>query len=187
MPIKKKIIIILSLSSLLAVLFITLKTHSNNSRPKVSPLPFTNGAMYGDLHPGVSSLDDVTKALGTAIGEKPTDGGKILEYRSSNPNFNNELTIQSETLTFVKQQVIRADQINITKINNKYGNYENVLYGPLSTSGFNLYIYPDKGIAYIGNQLSGTVFEIWYFPPTDIRTFQGLYAKDYSENFQPVQ
>ncbi len=147
----------------------------------------TAGVQYKDLTPGKSSPDDIVKTLGNAINEKQDGNNTVLEYKSNNPNFNNQFLITSNTLVFVKQIVTMDEKITISDINQKYGNYTNVLYGPSSVNGFDLYIYPDKGIAYIGHQRADIVLEIWYFPPTDIKTFESLYAKDYSEVITPRQ
>lgn len=187
MNIKKKIILGLGLISLLAIGFIAFKIYSTNSRQKNISPQNAEGAKYRDLQPGVSSLNDVASALGPSVDERDQDGKKILEYKSNNPNFNNEVTIEEQKLSFIKQIVTMDEQITISEINKKYGNYEYILYGPLSTNGFDLYIYPSKGIAYIGHQSSGIILEIWYFPPTNLEEFKAKYASEYSESLPPRQ
>lgn len=139
------------------------------------------GAEYMGLTPGSSSRTDVLDQNGTPLTEKRSGDETILEYKSqSNPNFNNEFQLRSNQLVFVKQHVTAEDKISISDIVKKYGNYQNVLYGSKSQNGFDLYIYPDKGIAYIGHQQAGIILEIWYFQPTDLQTFMSTFAKDYS-------
>ncbi|KKS96218.1 MAG: hypothetical protein UV71_C0001G0092 [Microgenomates group bacterium GW2011_GWC1_43_13] len=183
----KKILIPLFLISVISIGYIILVSlPKGNLQKKTSSIPKT-GASYNDLTPGVSTIDDVQKTLGTPVKETQNDAVTLLEYESSNPNFNNEFNLRSGVLYFVKQQVTESDKISITNINEKYGSYEYVLYGPLSTSSFNLYVYPNKGVAYVGNQYSGIVFEIWYFPPTTIEDFKTQYASDYTETLRPSQ
>lgn len=182
---KKKVLLILVVILAVSVSFVLYRSYRNQTEEKVS-VP-TTGAQYKDFTPGVSTEANVVKKLGTAISEKQEGDTKILEYKSNNPNFNNQFSSKQGTLIFVKQIVTIDEKINISDINKEYGNYEKVLYGPFSTNGFDLYIYPDKGIAYIGHQGSGIILEIWYFPPTDLKTFKNLYAQDYLETLPVVQ
>jgi hypothetical protein len=185
MSTKKRVLITLIVVLILSVSFILYRNYKNKTEVKVS-IP-TTGAQYKELTPGVSTEESITNKMGTAVSEKQEGDTKILEYKSNNPNFNNQFLSKAGTLTFVKQIVTMDEKITISDINKEYGNYESVLYGPYSTNGFNLYIYPERGIAYIGHQESGIILEIWYFPPTDLRTFKNLYAQDYSETLPIVQ
>src|SRR4030042_549732 len=182
----KKILLPLFIISLISIGYIIyISLPKGNIPKKTTPIPKT-GASYNNLTPGVSTTSDITKTMGNPVKENQNGLDTTLEYKSNNPNFNNEFNVRSGVLYFVKQQVIKADQISITDINKKYGSYEYVLYGPLSTSGFNLYIFPNKGVSYIGNQFSSIIFEIWYFPPTTIEDFKTKYASGYSESLQPM-
>lgn len=158
-------------------------------RPKKpTGIPSKEGVEYNGLKPGISTRDDIINKLGSPLKEDRSEGQTTLEYASqSNPNFNNEFLLRSDTLVFAKQIVTLDDNIKISDIEQKYGSYENVLYGPSSVNGYNLYIYPTKGVAYLGHQQAGMVREIWYFQSTDLKTFQSSFAQDYSESPQAVQ
>lgn len=181
---KKLIILFLVILSISSIIFILLNARKNQT--PILPSTLT-GAEYENLTPSVSTLQDVYDKLGNPIKQRQEGDTKIIEYKSSNPNFNNEFFINSEKLSFVKQIVTLNESINISKINEKYGNYSNILYGPLSSNGFHLYISPEKGIAYLGHQEANIILEIWYFPPTDFENFKKLYASDYSEKYNPIQ
>jgi hypothetical protein len=184
--IKRLLFIVLVLGSVSSVLFIVFMVRSNSDRSQ-APIGISEGAIFENLKPGVSTLDDVVAQFGTSDKETATGSSKILEYESKNPNFNNEFKITDDKVDFIKQIVTMQEGITVKSINEEYGIYRNILYGPLSQNGFHLYAYPDKGIAYIGNQNADIVLEIWYFPPTTIEQFMSLYAQDYSERYKPRQ
>lgn len=145
------------------------------------------GVSYNNITPNKNTEDDIVSEFGIPVNERLEGENKILEYKSNNPNFNNEFTIITNKVNFIKQMVTSEDKITISDLNQKYGNYSSILYGPGSVSNFNLYIYLDKGIAYIGNQQANIVTQIWYFPPTNINNFINLYAKNYSVSYKPRQ
>ena len=162
------------------IIFVTLVIFFTRPKKQVTNTNL-EGAEYMGLTPGSSSRSDVLDQNGTPLSENRSGDTSILEYKSqSNPNFNNEFQLRSNQLVFVKQHVTVQDNISISDIVKKYGNYQNVLYGSKSQNGFDLYIYPDKGIAYVGHQQAGIVLEIWYFQPTNLQTFMSTFAKDYS-------
>jgi hypothetical protein len=184
----KKVLIVFAILSLISLVYIAFNIYKNRSdkQSNISDIQ-TIGESYNNLTPGKATTEDITKTLGPAINETASGSSKILEYSSKNPNFNNEFNTENGKLKFIKQIVTMEENIKIKDINSKYGPYTNILYGPMSTNGFNLYIYSNKGLAYIGHELSGIVLEIWYFPPTDIKNFQKLYASDYSNSLPAVQ
>ena len=179
---KKVILTGLVILSLISIIYIVYLSKKEASQKQNIP---TVGVPYGSLTPGVSTVDDITKQMGTSEKETASGSAKILEYKSKNPNFNNELIIDNNKLTFVKQIVAYGEPITVEDLNKKYGIYENVLYGHLSQNGFHLYVYPDRGIAYVANQEANIVLEIWYFQPTTLENFKTLYAPDYSDTYKP--
>ena len=186
MALKKKIILGLSAASLLSIgfiVFMSYKTQKTSINPPIS----STSPSYKNLQPGVSTTKDITNNLGDPAKETQDGIYNILEYSSNNPNFNNQLYVNSDKLTLVKQIVAPNDNIKIQDLTQKYGNYENMLYASGSASGFNLYVYPSKGIAYVGHQESGIVLEVWYFTPTTFDNFKATFAKDYSDNPVPGQ
>lgn len=184
MTTKKKLLFVLLAISILSVAYIVYLSSAGKKNATKTPIPIT-GVTYNSLTPGLSTETDITKQLGTALKETQSGKTTTLEYKSTNPNFNNQLSVNSGTLSLVKQIVSSADNIFISDITQKYENYENILYKSGSSIGFNLYIYPDKGIAYLGHQGSGIVLEIWYFKPTTFDQFVNNYGQGYSVT--PIQ
>jgi hypothetical protein len=177
---------LLFLASLFSLLWIRKST-----RPETSfPLPSSSssqGEKYQGLIPGVSTFNEVVKFLGDPA-RTTTDGQtQTVEYKSSLPTQNNLLVFQNQKLALVKEIVTEKDQKNISDFVSKFGETKDILYGPGSSSGFNLYVYSEHGLAYLGNLEGQAVFEIWYFPPTDFSTFKQTYASGYRPTFSPVQ
>lgn len=181
---KKKLILLLFVLSIISIVFIVYKLKRQREISPVSTPISEIGVDYKGLIPGKTSEDEVINKLGIPMKESREENIKILEYKSTNPNYNNIAKVENNTLSFFKEIVTPDDNIKITDINQKYGNYEKVLYPSGSETGFNLYVYPSKGIAYMGHQLSGIITEIWFFPPTSFEEFRKLYAPDYPD--QPI-
>jgi len=147
---------------------------------KTPPVTTLTGAEYKGLTPGKSSREELLNSLGNPVKETQDGNTRTLEYLSRNPNYNNQFLTTGNTLSFIKTYITPDDNLSITDIEKKYGENQQVLYGSGSISGFDLYVYPDKGVAYIGNKQTDDVLEVWYFSPTDFENFQSLYAADYS-------
>lgn len=183
---KKILAIILVFFVILALVIIKFVPKNKNSVPTPTVIPFSK-VEYKELIIGSSTKEETYQKLGSPISEEDINGDRIIQFKSNNPNYNNELTFKSDKLSFVKEIISPTDLINVSDIEQKYGNYTKVFYGPSSGLGFDLYSYPEQGIAYIGNQYIGDVIEIWYFPPTNTQSFKDIYATEYSETRQPIQ
>lgn len=181
----KKAFLPLIIISIICIIFVSyLLIFKKNKQNINNPINET-GLAYNNLLPGKSTINDIKNTLGTPKKESSNGSTTTLEYNSTNPNFNNQILLDSGTLDVVKQIVSSKDNISISELNQKYGNYEDVLYKSSSYNGFNLYIYPSKGLAYIGHQGSGIVLEIWYFKPMSFETFKSTLGKGFSES--PVE
>lgn len=182
---KRKIIIITIFFLIgLLVCFVVNRYLQKRKHPE---LPKQEYIEYQNLKLGISTKEDVIYKLGKPVSTQTQNSSEILEYKSKNPNFNNELLIKDDKLNFVKEILTLEDNIKVSDIQKGYGLSEKILYGRGASIGFYLYAYPSKGFAYIGHEKSGTVKERWYFTPTDIKTFQEKLASDYSETIQPIQ
>lgn len=178
---KKRILLIVAILSVVSIVFIIYMT-SKSKQTKTTGIVDITGASFKDLTPGKSTTDDIINKLGTPIKETGDDSIKTLEFKSqSNPNFNNEFLVRSDKLTFIKEYITLDDNIKVGDLNKKYGNYTNTLYGPASVNGFNLYIIPNKGVAYVAHLEADIVTEIWYFQPTTFEAFRYQFTKDYTD------
>lgn len=185
---KKKIsVAIIVLLSFISVLFIySLSKNKNVDNPQATQIPKI-GASYNEITPNLSSKEDLYNKLGNPIKQNLINNSTVFEYKSNNPNYNDEFKIDSDKVVFIKKHITIDDNVDVKTLTEKYGQYKKMLYGPRSQSGFDLYIYNTKGIAYIGNQYTEDVTEIWYFPPTDLEIFKKLYAPEYSDIYNTKQ
>jgi len=176
---KKSRIIIASLIvvSLFLSVFIYMRVSKQLSTKTQKEAKVTFEQIIKDL-PDESSL---SKLIGEPkdIGSK--DDTKIYYFDSSNPNKNNEVVYKNDKLILTREIVAPKDNKNSSEITIKYGATNNVLYGPDAAAGFYLFVYPDKGIAFVGNPNSGDMLEKWYFEPTTIEEFKKLFATEYSD------
>lgn len=177
----KRILVLVLVFVVVVVAFFFLR--SRRVSPPPPPLP-TAGASYKSLVPGVSTKDEVVARLGVPLND--TDSA-VLNYKSTNPNLPHNVSIEGNIAVFIKEQVTLEDKITKEGLIRLYGQPPEELYGPYSVNGFNLYVYPDKGVAFLGHVTGSGVLEIWYFPPTTIDVFLQTWGADYSEVHEPIQ
>jgi hypothetical protein len=136
---------------------------------------------YKAISPGLTAKDDVVSILGDPLNQSESEGLTTYQFTSSVEARPHEATFKEEELTIFKE-VVNLNK-TATDITTKYGEATNILYQSQVAGGFALYIYPDKGIAYLGDT-SGKdiVTEIWYFQPTTIEEFKTNWAADYYDS-----
>lgn len=148
----------------------------------------TSEITFKTFVPGKSSKEDVVAVLGTPKKEHDTDNGEtLLEFNSDSSTRNNQITINNSVVDFIKEIVTLKNPKYAQEIKKVYGEPKYFLYGPHSYAGYDLYIYPENGIAYLGNSNTGLLLEIWYFPATTIEIFKERYATGYSDVLEERQ
>jgi hypothetical protein len=175
----KIFIILLIIAFTALVIFISQRSRDVDLTP-----PPSAGASYKSITPGESTREGVLDELGSPINSPESN---TLMYESTNPNLSNEINLTEDRVTLIKEIVSPSDNKTTEDVTTVYGESPHVLYGPDSTFGFYLYIYPDKGIAYLGHFDEPVLLEIWYFPPTTYNNFKNTWAKQYSETLNPQQ
>lgn len=178
----KEIVVIIIIAALLvANQFIKENPNGSVSTPSVTPVEL-KPVSYKSITPGTSSESQLNKDLGTPINKKEDNGQTILEFKSTNQYRNNEAIVENGKVVFIKEIVNFEDNKksdSITKVN---GQAPYTLYESKPNSSFNLYVYPNKGLAYLGHP-DGTLLEVWYFVPVStIQDFVSKWGKDYSFN-----
>lgn len=153
---------------------------SKTSSLLVLPAPISAGvADYKSIVPGKSTLEEVNKLLGLPIEQNEKNGKTIAEYESSSKYRNNVVTVQNGVATLIKEVVAATDNKKAESITSLYGIAPYQLYEQRPSSTFDLYVYPNNGIAYIGHE-DGTLLEVWYFQPTTIESFSDSWGQGYS-------
>lgn len=182
---KKGKILIASLITIIIIVIIVRPKKQDLNSPENKDLP--NVSTYKELTLGKSTRNEVVNNIGVPDKEYVEGDETHLEYNSLNPNLNDQFLIVNDSLAFIKKIIVIQDKIKVQDLKIKYGNPEYILYGPGSSIGLKLFIYPSKGIAYIGFENKGYLTEIWYFEPTDIDNFKTRYADNYSETPEETQ
>lgn len=132
---------------------------------------------WNGVVPGKSTEQDVLKTL----GQPKNKDGNILNYGSKSETRDNKITIVNGTAVLIKEMIAFSENRSVEEITVKHGDAKNVLYGKESVNGNYLFVYPDQGIAYIGNPTTKTLVEIWYFEPvSNIIEFAKLWGEGYS-------
>lgn len=138
--------------------------------------------VWNNFQPGKTTKKDVVNKLGDPETETKTDGGSLDAFSSESPVRLHQVLFDSQNVSQLFKKIITAGDTATPKdIIQIYGDASNILYGADSINGIYLYVYSDKGIAYLGNNQSNTLFEIWYFAPTSLDNFMKNLASGYSK------
>lgn len=176
----KKYIYLLVVLSLISIIFLIFKTNNSQitKEPTQSTAPVTKEiASFGDITPGKTSLEKINELLGTPISTEEQDGKTASLYKTSNEFRNHRVISENGVSQLVIEEVINSEK-NASDIQIVYGTNPSILYEKSPSSVFNLYVYPENGIAYLGHE-DGTVIEIWYFEPTNMDNFKREWGKDF--------
>src|SRR3989344_4189570 len=160
---KNKLLVILLI--ILIISFILNLLLKKSPEKKEGLTPKQNQATYQSLVPGTSTKEDVLNKLGEPAKEEEAG---LIEFKSSSSERLHQVTLEGNIVKLIKETVTLKDEKKINDIQKEFGKPRNVLYGDRSSAGFHLFVYPDKGIAYIGQPESDLLLEVWYFPPTTL-------------------
>lgn len=148
-----------------------------------TPVPTTtSGVSWQGLVAGKSTKDQVNGVLGNPLSETSSGNQTTNTYSSLSETRPNSAVFDnnSNTALFLRQIVSAKDTKTTKDIVDVYGETNTKLYGLDWINGIYLFVYLDKGIAYLANPDSNTLFEVWYFPPTTLDNFLKTWATDYS-------
>ena len=168
------LLVVIAFILYVANLFIKSPTQTNKTHTNTPP-----SATFKSLVPGISTPDQVAEQLGKPVSTKTVNGETISQYKSTNQYRFNEVIYTNGSAQLIKEIVNSNDNINADYVTNVYGVAPYMFYNTLSNNHFNLYVYPQNGIAYLGHT-DGTLLEIWYFQPTTIDDFVKTWADGYS-------
>lgn len=172
---------LLVLIVLASILFVANKFSKAPQKVSVSPTPTINKiAEFGEVLPGKTSVDRANELLGFPVKTEKTNKEDVFYYRTTNQYVDHKIAAENGVVKLVKEAVNLEDNKNADTIRGVYGIAPYVLYEQSPNSVFNLYVYPQNGIAYLGGN-DGYVFEIWYFEPTTINNFISTWAPNYLE------
>lgn len=161
------------------------KTLPSPAQP--SPTIISNQINYQSLAPGQSTLDQVTKQLGTPLSSTTSAQGTHYTFNSGNQYLPNEVIINRQNqVEFINHHLTEKPSENqIEKYSQKFARQPIKLYSQTSLSGVHLYVFPQNGLAVEATEKGGLGLSLKYFSPTDINTFIEKYAPRYSQTFDP--
>jgi len=182
----KTITILLTILVVLMIVnkFIT-QEKTQNTKSQNLTQPTEKPPSFKDVVPGKSTKEEVIAKLGNPVKEET--GKNLLEFKSTAPGKPHQILLEGDKVSLIKETVTLEDKKTVNDIKKVYGEPKYVLYGPRYIAGFHLFVYPEKGIAYIGQEQSGVLLEVWYFYPTTLEEFIKKFAPDYSKTPPPQE
>jgi hypothetical protein len=181
---KKYIFIAFCVISLLSIVFIIFKVSSSKkTEVLVSPTPYATikPVDLSSIIPGTTTKEDVLTVLGKPLKSSVDGTTETLNYSSTNKNLDSQIITDSGVVVFIKEFVSVNNKTKVSEITNNYGLSNYSFFGPDYAGGNKLYVYPSKGIAYIGDPKFDYIEQLWRFIPTTIEDFRGKWAANYTE------
>lgn len=175
---KKVVIVTLLVVIIIAGVVFLLKSRSMTKQESKNQETTFN---YKSITPGSTTKEDVISILGDPLNQSQNESLTTYEFTSLVEARPHEATFEDDELLLFKETV----NLNKTAkdIKDKYGEATNMLYRSAVAGGFALYIYPNQGVAYLGDTSGkNIVTEIWYFKPTTIEEFKAKWAPDFYDS-----
>jgi outer membrane protein assembly factor BamE (lipoprotein component of BamABCDE complex) len=179
----KIIFILISLSSVAFIIFMIYGSQKGERIISVDQNKQTTRvpADLSQITPGKSTKGDVVYKLGKPNKESENEDVTILYYNSTSKTRDSQITISQDIVVLIKEMLTYSDPKKVSDIEKTYGLSNYSLFGPDYAGGNKLYIYPAKGIAYLGDPKFDTIDEIWYFESTSIEIFKQKFASNYTQ------
>lgn len=176
----KKIMII---AVLFAILVLLVVANIINMKKKEEPIPTPAPGQtyyYQNLIPGVATKEDVINTLGTPIKSNVVEENEVLYFKSDVEDRPHQAYINENRMVLFKE-VVRWNK-NIYDIQKILGNPKNILFTSDIPGSFQVYIYPNSGVAYISHPKTTSITDIWYFSPISFEEFKSSWGKNFYEN-----
>jgi len=154
---------------------------NRRAAPPTPPAAPPQQSVWKGIVPGTSTEEEVKQKLGTPKSE----GENLLEFESTSPTRNHTVSLEESVVGLIKEVVSYRDTTKVSDLRAQYGETSDVLYGPDAENGYYLFVYSEKGVAYLGNPATETLLEIWYFPATTFEDFVNRWAASYSRTLSP--
>lgn len=160
----------LVLLALLAIGLTTLVVISLISRDKTSPQSTAGVAWQDTVVPGSTTKEELEAKLGPPKEVTEENGQLTYAYESGSEFLPHTVSFDDNKVTLVKEKIIAGEQNTLDLFRQKYGPEDTQLYEdqPTSLAG---YFWGELGLLIFANKIDGTIFEIWYFPPTSYQQF----------------
>jgi len=177
---------LLVIPSLIATAYLFSISTKQSKIPPSTPAPvitpFPQPVLSKMVIPGKTTELDLNNFLGTPASSSVEGELTTLKYNSTLANLYHTAIIKNGTVAIFKQVVNYTDKQTTNIVTDIYGVAPYVLYSAYPVDPFHLYVYPNIGISYLGNEPDKTIIEIWYFIPTTLNKFISEWGQGYSVN-----
>ena len=142
-----------------------------------NPKPTSEIVFYQGITLGQSNKTDVLALLGDPTRTEQDGANEILLYPSPHPRLFNTIVFQDQVVVLIDMIMGDEDALAFSAIKALYGEpvhiaYTNYLQGSM------VYIYPDKGRAFIADENADIVFTKQCFLPMSLEDYLNTWGKD---------
>jgi len=160
------LVAVLALSFGVIAYFLTLQTNVQKGAVPISQTQLWKGVL-----PGKTTITDVYQTLGPPLVTLSTADTTTLAYPTTNEHWSNDISVRQGGVVFIKERIFPLEAGSYEKRKVALTSSPVQLFGPDSNINIFLFVYLNQGIALSANPISNTLYEVWYFPPTDITGF----------------
>lgn len=132
--------------------------------PTPTPLP---RVLWGGILPGIPFGDLVSK-MGPPQKTNATEGQVSMFYPGVDKNWDTEVVIRNDVISFIREHIFPPQNTSLSSRLQQFDVSPVRLYGKISESSMFLFVFPDRGVAFIASEKNDTVHEAWYFQPAPL-------------------
>lgn len=123
-----------------------------------------------NIYPGKTSKDQLESIAGKPLKTEEQNGKTTYLYPTKSQYRPSKVEVSGNTVSVVKEQIIGSEKGSLFDYFNKFGSPQLKLFGQYSFIAPG-YLWAENGILVFGSEVDGTIFEIWYFKPTNTGEF----------------
>ncbi|MFC1711038.1 hypothetical protein ACFLZ1_00470 [Patescibacteria group bacterium] len=165
----------------IAILFLLSLLLKNSVYKKDASQLSDSAVSWKGIQPGITNEEELKDKLGQPLKEYYQQDTKILEYPSDYKQYPNQVYLENQTISFVKEQVSLKQNLYLKDFINQYGSPDLIMYDESLGNARPLNIYPNHGLAVAAHIDEGLVAEIWYFPAMSLKQFYKTYSQILSQ------
>lgn len=153
-----------------------------------TPIPIQAGSnknyytnTFEGITPNVSTRATILEKLGNPKGVSRQGGFEVLSYQADNTLRQNKFYVSRDRVSYVVEEVTRDNSFLNDFLAKYHKNLGNILYDPKElNSGFNWYVFPEDGVAFLANSINGYTIRMQYFPVMSYQEYLNTVAKEFS-------
>ena len=142
-----------------------------------TPKPANDFVCYKGITPGQTKKADVVALLGDPTRTELDGSNEILLYPSPHPMQFNTIVFQDQIVVLIDVIMGDEDALAFSEIKVLYGEPGQITYTNY-IQGSMVYIYPDKGQAFIADENADIVYTKQCFLPMSLEDYLNTWGKD---------